>query len=77
MDPSQFPKRHAAVIGAKVRHRRVGDNLTEDAVARVLGCDVAHLRAAELGEIDFTPEDLVGLCPILRVTPSWFFEDLV
>lgn len=67
----------AAVIGAKVRARRLADGLEEAAVARVLGCDVDQLRAAERGEVNFTAEHIVSLCPILRVTPSWFFEGLV
>lgn len=72
MDFSQFSGNTAA-IDAKVRNRRVGDNLTEEAVARALGCDEDHLRAAESGEISSTAENIVGLCPVLRVTPSWFF----
>ena len=72
MDESWSSK--AAAIGAKVRSRRIADGLTEEAVARALGCDVEHLRAAEAGRIIFTPENIVDLCPILRVVPSWFFK---
>ncbi len=77
MDSSQFSGNPAVVIGAKVRTKRVGDNLTEEAVARALGCDIDHLRAAEAGKINFTAENIVGLCPILRVTPSWFFDEVI
>jgi len=27
--------------------------------------------------MNFTAEDIVGLCTILRVRPSWFFEGIV
>lgn len=67
----------ASAIGAKVRERRIADGLSEDDVARVLGCDLEHLRAAEAGERDFTAANIVDLCPILRVVPSWFFEGVV
>lgn len=69
--------RAAEVIGSKVRDRRINNNLTEEVVAGVLGCNVDHLRAAEAGEINFTAENIVGLCSILRVLPSWFFEGLL
>jgi transcriptional regulator with XRE-family HTH domain len=66
----------AQLIGEHVRSRRIEGGLSEEAVARVLGCDIAHLEAAERGEINFTPEQVFELCTILRVTPSWFFEVL-
>ncbi len=65
----------AFAIGAKVRERRVASGLREEDVARVLGCDVEHLQAAEAGERHFTAENIIDLCPILRVVPSWFFGD--
>ena len=77
MDHPRIPARAAIAIGEKVRSRRIEDGLTEEAVARALGCDIDDLRAAESGEVNFTAEDIVGLCPILRVTPSWFFEGLI
>lgn len=77
MDRSRFPARAAVAVGEKVRNRRIEDGLGEEAVARALGCDVDHLRAAEAGEISFSAENIVDLCPILRVTPSWFFEGLI
>ena len=73
---SHFPKPISVAIGAKVRSRRIEGGLSEEAVARVLECDVKHLQAAEAGEINFSPENIVDLCPVLRVVPSWFFEDL-
>lgn len=76
MDHSHYPRPAAVAIGAKVRIRRIQDGLGEQAVARALGCDVEHLRAAEAGQIHFTPENIVDLCPILRVVPSWFFEGI-
>ncbi len=77
MDEFRFPGRAAISIGERVRNKRLEDGLTEEAVARALCCDVDDLRAAEAGEVNFTAEDIVGLCPILRVTPSWFFEGLI
>ncbi|RYF16178.1 MAG: XRE family transcriptional regulator [Oxalobacteraceae bacterium] len=76
MDLPLFSGNFAFKIGSKVRSRRIEDNLTEEAVARALGCDVDHLRAAEAGQINFTPENIVDLCPVLRVMPSWFFEGI-
>lgn len=64
------------MIGSKVRSRRISDNLTEEAVARALRCNVNHLRAAESGEINFISKNIVDLCSVLRVMPSWFFEGL-
>ena len=77
MDESRISRRIAVAIGEKVRSKRREDGLSEEAVALALNCDIDDLRAAESGEVNFTAEDIVGLCPILRVMPSWFFEDLV
>lgn len=68
--------RPAVLIGARVRDRRLENNLNEDDVSRAMGCEVSHLRAAEAGEINFTPQNIVDLCSVLRVLPSWFFEDV-
>ncbi len=70
-------RRLATTIGGRVRVRRIAVGLTEEAVARALDCAVDDLRAAEQGEMNFTAEDIVGLCTILRVRPSWFFEGIV
>lgn len=76
LDSPPFSRNIAFRIGSKVRSRRIEDNLTEEAVARALGCDVDHLRAAEAGRINFSAENIVDLCPVLRVLPSWFFADI-
>lgn len=77
MDEARFPRRVAIAIGEKVRKKRRQDGLTEEAVSRALNCEIDDFRAAESGEVNFTAEDIVGLCSILRVMPSWFFEGLV
>ena len=77
MDEARFPRRVAIVIGERVRNKRRQDGLTEEAVSRALNCEIDDFRAAESGEMNFTAEDIVGLCSILRVMPSWFFEGLV
>ena len=77
MGYSRQVSRAAVAIGAKVRDRRVENGLSEDAVARALVCAVDHLRAAEAGEVNFTAENIVDLCPFLLVKPSLFFEVLV
>ena len=66
----------AHIIGEKVRNRRIESGLSLKAVARVLGCEVAQLEAAENGMAKFTPAQIVDLCPVLRVVPSWFFSNL-
>lgn len=76
MDLPPFSRNLAARIGSKVQNRRIEDNLTEEAVARALGCNVDHLRAAEAGRANFSAENIYDLCSILRVVPSWFFEGL-
>ena len=76
MDEFRFPGRAAISIGERVRNKRLEDGLTEEAVARALNCEISDFQAAESGEVNFTAEDIVGLCSILRVTPSWFFEGL-
>ena len=65
------------LLGARVRERRIGSQLTPEAVAKALGLSVADLEAAEAGLTRFSAEHLVALCPVLRVMPSWFFEGLV
>ena len=77
MDHPRIAARASIAIGERVRNRRLEDGLTEEAVARALGCDIDDLRAAESGEVNFTAEDIISLCPIFRVTPSWFFEGLI
>jgi len=67
----------AQIMGEQVRNRRIESGLSLEAVARVLGCEVAQLEAAESGTAKFTPAQIVDLCPILRVVPSWFFSNLV
>lgn len=76
MDETPSSRRVAIAIGERVRKKRREDGLTEEAVARALNCDIDDFRAAEAGEINFTAEDIVCLCTILRVIPSWFFEGL-
>lgn len=66
----------ALTIGARVRARRIENNLSEQAVARAIDKSIAHLQAAEEGQCNFDAEDIVALCPVLRVMPSWFFEGL-
>lgn len=77
MDDHRPPQRAENIIGEKVRNKRIADGLSEEAVARALKCDVKELRAAESGKVRFKSEDIVELCTILRVTPSWFFEELI
>lgn len=76
MDHFQYSGRVALAIGEKVRRRRIEGGLSEQAVARALGCDVEHFRSAEAGLVNFTPENIVDLCSILRVVPSWFFDGI-
>ena len=71
-----FPGTIASKIGSKVRRWRIEDNLTEDAVAGALGCSVDYLRAAERGQINFSAKNIYDLCSILRMVPSWFFEEM-
>lgn len=70
------PRSTADIMGEQVRNRRLESGLSLEAVARVLGCEVAQLEAAESGVAKFTPAQIVDLCPILRVLPSWFFSNL-
>ena len=64
----------AVAIGARVRSRRIESELSVEAVARALNCDICHLQAAEAGQVNFTAQNIVDLCSVLRVLPSWFFE---
>lgn len=66
----------AQIMGEQIRNRRIESGLSLEAVARVLGCEVAQLEAAESGAAKFTSAQIVELCPILRVVPSWFFINL-
>lgn len=63
-------------MGARVRERRRTSNLTQEAVAKAIGMSAAELAAAEGGDRMLTPADIVELCPVLRVHPSWFFQGL-
>ena len=65
----------STTIGARVRQGRLHDGLTEEALARALGCGVSHLQKAERGEVNFTAEEIVGLFQ-MRVRPSWSSRDL-
>ena len=51
--------------------------LSEKPVVRAFVYAVDHLRAAEAGEINFTAENVINVCPILRVKPSCVFGGLV
>lgn len=64
----------AQIMGEQIRNRRIESGLSLEAVARVLSCEIAQLEAAESGAAKFTSTQIVELCPILRVVPSWFFH---
>lgn len=70
------PRSIAHIMGEQIRNRRIESGLSLEAVARILGCEVVELEAAESGAAKFTSAQIVDLCPILRVLPSWFFEGL-
>ncbi len=63
-------------VGERVRHRRVCDGLSQEAVARALDMAIVDYQDAEAGEVNFTAEDIYNLCSVLRVRVSWFFEGL-
>lgn len=66
----------ALQIGTRVQTRRLECGLSEEVVARAIGCDIDHLQGAEAGKANFTAPNIVDLCSVLRVMPSWFFEEI-
>jgi len=51
--------------------------MSDEAVASAIGKPLADFTTAESGTSNFTAEDIVNLCPVLRVKPSWFFDGLL
>lgn len=71
------PTQIASHIGGRVRQQRIVSKLTQAEVAQTIGKSVPELEAAEIGETMLTPADIVALCYLFDVGPSWFFEGLI
>ena len=65
------------VIGGRLRLGREQAGLSPQDLADQLGLRVDELARIERGDQHLTAENIVELCPMLKVMPSWFFEGLV
>lgn len=63
-------------IGRLIRKAREHLKLTVEDVAEELGISADRLLRIEFGEFRPTPYQLLSLCAVLRVQPSWFFPEV-
>ena len=66
----------AFCIGRRVQARRESMMFSHEAVAAALRKPVAYLQDAEAGRVNFSAADIIEMCILLKVEPSWFFENL-
>lgn len=59
-----------------IRKAREHLKLSSDDLAAELGITNDQLLRMEFGELRPTPYQLLSLCAVLRVQPSWFFPEL-
>lgn len=62
-------------VGKKLREIRESAGLTQEALARELGCDSETVIQIENGQRSVTAEELWNMCVILDVSPSRFFVE--
>ena len=67
----------AAHIGRKVQQRRLELGLSSETVADAMHINHSVLSDLECGKSNFTADEILSLCGILVVVPSWFFEELL
>jgi transcriptional regulator with XRE-family HTH domain len=65
----------AAEIGRRIRQRREYLAKSQEEVARGIGVGRSNLSQIESGNVRISAVDLVTLATILKVRPSYFFED--
>ena len=67
----------AARMGLRVRIRRIEAELTLLDVGRALGKSEPEVEAIEAGHNPLSAHEIVALCRVLNVGPSWFFDGLL
>lgn len=67
----------AARMGMRVRARRLETKLRLEDLANAIGRSQAEVLAIEEGRQSLSAREIVALCRVLEVRPSWFFDDLL
>ncbi len=66
----------AARMGERIRARRLEMQLRLEDLASFIRTSESDVQAIEAGQKTLTARQLYELCPLLEVTPSWFFDGL-
>ena len=77
MDRDQPASTVAARMGPRVRARRIQAKLSLMDVGRALERSEPEMEAIEVGNHPLSAHDIVALCRLLDVSPSWFFDGLL
>lgn len=64
-------------MGRRVLARRNEAELSTDDLAHSIGRSAEYVTAVEEGRASLSAEDIVALCELLEVPPSWFFDGLI
>ena len=67
----------ATRMGNRVRTRRIEKEFGVAKVASAIGRSETEMEAIEDGRDTLKAQEIITLCRIFDVPPSWFFDDLV
>ena len=74
--PPHLPSDVARHMGRRLAVAREDAQCTTEDVALTIGASSAYVQAVESGEASLTAEQVVELCRLLEVPPSWFFDGM-
>ena len=65
------------VIGSNIKHARLLRGLTQEALGERLNTSTNFISLVERGAFVVSISNLVDICNILEVNPTFLFEDLI
>lgn len=66
-----------AIIGSRIRLRRVALGLVQRDLCKLAGLSVGFMSDLENGKRGISAENLLAIAKALRVTPNYFFKPLL
>lgn len=64
-------------MGRRLKAARTNAKVPIEDTAAAIGQSSVYVKTVEAGEASLTAEQVVELCRLLNVPPSWFFDGLV
>ena len=71
MDASELKR----IVGGNIRNERSRQNLTQSALADMVGISLKQIAAIESGNAYPRPETMAAICQALNTNPSTFFHN--